>query len=71
MKFNLKAWQSLSDPDQFINEIDKLQASGGEDNPEPMVEAMRAAAIRCPPRSTIFLFTDAPDKDNRKADIAT
>ena len=29
-----------------------------------MIDAMRAAAIRCPIRSTIFLFTDAPASDD-------
>ena len=46
--------------ESFINQVDLLEADGGGDQREPMVEAMHADAIRCLPRSTIFLFTDAP-----------
>ena len=52
--------------EDFINDVDNLEATGGDDTPEPLIEAMHAATIRCPPRSTIFVFTDAPDSNNEK-----
>ena len=48
---------SSTDAEEFINLVEQLEASGGADQREPMIAAMRAAAIRCPVRSTIFLFT--------------
>ena len=52
--------------ESFINDVDNLEATGGDDTPEPLIEAMHAATIRCPPRSTVFVFTDAPDSNNEK-----
>ena len=52
--------------EDFVNDVDNLEATDGDDTPEPLIEAMHAAAIRCPPRSTIFVFTDAPDSNNEK-----
>ena len=62
--FDENAVVSSTNADEFISLVSKVEASGGGDQREPMIDAMRAAAIRCPVRSTIFLFTDAPASDD-------
>ena len=62
--FDENAVVSSTNADEFINLVSQVEASGGGDQREPMIDAMRAAAIRCPVRSTIFLFTDAPASDD-------
>nr|XP_061792057.1 von Willebrand factor A domain-containing protein 7-like [Nerophis lumbriciformis] len=52
-----------SDADFFIDEINRLRASGGGDLPEFSLSGLQLALTGAPPLSEIFVFTDAAAKD--------
>ncbi|XP_077401952.1 von Willebrand factor A domain-containing protein 7-like [Vanacampus margaritifer] len=52
-----------SDPEVFRGFVDDLTASGGGDEGELSLTGLRLALTNAPQSSDIFLFTDAPAKD--------
>ncbi|XP_068572631.1 von Willebrand factor A domain-containing protein 7-like [Cebidichthys violaceus] len=52
-----------TDPNVFKNAIDSLSATGGGDFPEMSLSGLQLALTGAPRNSEIFLFTDAPAKD--------
>ncbi|XP_060942358.1 von Willebrand factor A domain-containing protein 7-like [Limanda limanda] len=53
-----------TDPDAFKRAINSLTATGGGDTPELSLSGLRLALTGAPPGSDIFVFTDAPAKDD-------
>ncbi|XP_034461474.1 von Willebrand factor A domain-containing protein 7-like [Hippoglossus hippoglossus] len=65
--FNDPAFGPLTrttDPEVFKRAINSLTATGGGDFPEMSLSGLRLALTGAPPGSDIFLFTDAPAKDD-------
>ncbi|XP_061557926.1 von Willebrand factor A domain-containing protein 7-like isoform X2 [Phycodurus eques] len=54
-----------SDPEVFKNNIDDLSASGGGDERELSLSGLQLVLSNAPQSSDIFLFTDAPAKDQQ------
>ncbi|XP_061608813.1 von Willebrand factor A domain-containing protein 7-like [Phyllopteryx taeniolatus] len=54
-----------SDPEVFKNNIDDLSASGGGDEGELSLSGLQLVLSNAPQSSDIFLFTDAPAKDQQ------
>ncbi|XP_031712874.1 von Willebrand factor A domain-containing protein 7-like [Anarrhichthys ocellatus] len=52
-----------TDPKVFKNAIDSLSATGGGDFPEMSLSGLQLALTGAPRNSEIFVFTDAPAKD--------
>ncbi|XP_060942356.1 von Willebrand factor A domain-containing protein 7-like [Limanda limanda] len=52
------------DPEAFKRAINSLTATGGGDTPEMSLSGLRLALTGAPPGSDIFVFTDAPAKDD-------
>ncbi|XP_032390256.1 von Willebrand factor A domain-containing protein 7 isoform X1 [Etheostoma spectabile] len=52
-----------TDPDVFKRAINALSANDGGDIPELSLSGLQLALTGAPPNSEIFLFTDAPAKD--------
>ncbi|XP_047463493.1 von Willebrand factor A domain-containing protein 7-like [Mugil cephalus] len=52
-----------SDPNVFKDYIQSLTASGGGDTPEMSLSGLQLALTSAPSNSEIFVFTDAPAKD--------
>lgn len=56
--------------DQFLSYIGKLSASGGGDCPEPSIGALIRGLKASQPRSSVYVFTDAPASDENLASEA-
>ncbi|XP_044234217.2 von Willebrand factor A domain-containing protein 7 isoform X3 [Ursus arctos] len=54
---------TTSDPDSFWQQLNEIHALGGGDEPEMCLSALELALLHTPPRSDIFVFTDASPKD--------
>ncbi|XP_004711857.1 von Willebrand factor A domain-containing protein 7 isoform X1 [Echinops telfairi] len=54
---------TTSDPDSFWQQLNKVHALGGGDEPEMCLSAVELALLHTPPLSDIFVFTDASPKD--------
>ncbi|KAM8779762.1 von Willebrand factor A domain-containing protein 7 isoform 2-T2 [Rhynchonycteris naso] len=54
---------TTSDPDSFWQQLNKIHALGGGDEPEMCLSALELALLHTPPLSDIFVFTDASPKD--------
>ena len=54
---------TTSDADTFIAALDSLYAYGGDDCPEPALEALLVTLNNTDKNSNVFLFTDAQEKD--------
>ena len=64
--FNDPTWGPLTvtrDPVIFAQEIDKLYADGGGDEPELFYHGVLDAVKACEPNSILYAFTDASAKD--------
>uniref|UniRef100_A0A668SVC2 Hemicentin-1-like von Willebrand factor A domain-containing protein n=1 Tax=Oreochromis aureus TaxID=47969 RepID=A0A668SVC2_OREAU len=53
-----------TDKNYFKEEINKLTASGGGDEPELSMSGLQLALTSAPPSSKIYVFTDASAKDS-------
>lgn len=60
-----------SNPSDFKRVIDSLQASGGGDDAELSLTGLQLALSSAPFNSEIFLFTDAPAKDQQLMSTVT
>ena len=64
--FNDPTWGPLTisdTPEQFVAELDKLYAHGGDDEPELYYHGILEALKVCEVGSVLYAFTDAPAKD--------
>ncbi|CAL4093811.1 unnamed protein product, partial [Meganyctiphanes norvegica] len=50
-------------PDLIYQQLSRLRAVGGGDEPEPVLSALRLALLNAPPHSQVYIFTDASVKD--------
>ncbi|TMS23924.1 von Willebrand factor A domain-containing protein 7 [Larimichthys crocea] len=60
-----------TDADIFKDNINKLSANGGGDIPELCLSGLQLALTAAPPSSEIFVFTDAPAKDDHLKNTIT
>ncbi|XP_073335324.1 von Willebrand factor A domain-containing protein 7-like [Pagrus major] len=60
-----------TDSTVFQTVINELSASGGGDEQEPSLSALKLALTSAPPNAEIFLFTDAAAKDKQLKSTAT